>query len=137
MNGEPPRSVVAEVLHLTWPAVLTSLLQTVVFLTDRIMLGRHGAVDLASMQISGAVMWSVFSVFFGTLVGTVALVARRVGAGELARARVVARAALQLAGLLGLGVAVLGSAGAGLIAAVMAPEGTGGPEIEAAARAYM
>ncbi|WP_205633185.1 MATE family efflux transporter, partial [Enhygromyxa salina] len=81
--GSSPRSPVAEVLRLTGPAVLTSLLQTLAFLADRVMLARHGAISLGSMQISGTVMWSVFSVFFGALIGTVALISRRVGAGEL------------------------------------------------------
>lgn len=136
---EPGGSVLAEVLRLAWPAVLTSLLQTVVFLADRIMLGRHGAVSLASMQISGAVLWSAFSVFFGAMIGTVALVARRVGAGERDAARGSARTALRLAMVVGLGLAVLGSLGAGWIAGAMAPPGEGAEAlaIEAAAGEYM
>lgn len=114
-------SAVAEVLRLTGPAVLTSLLQTLAFLADRIMLARHSEVALGSMQISGAIMWSVFSVFFGAMVGTVALISRRVGAGELERARVIARAALRVAGVIGLAVGVAGSLSAHLIAEAMAP----------------
>lgn len=127
-------SAVAEVLRLTGPAVLTSLLQTMAFLADRIMLARHSEVALGSMQISGAIMWSVFSVFFGSMVGTVALVARRVGAGELERARVVARTALRLAGVIGLAVGLAGSLAAGVIAQAMAPNE---PEIASTAADYM
>lgn len=126
---------IREVLRLTGPAVLTSLLQTLAFLADRIMLGRHSAVSLASMQISGTVMWSVYSVFFGALVGTVAMVARRVGAGELERAQVVARTALRLAALLGLIVGVIGSVAAPWIAAAMAPDGA--TQVALAATDYM
>lgn len=117
--------------------MLTSLLQTLAFLADRIMLGRHGAVSLASMQISGTVMWSAFSVFFGAMIGTVALVARRVGAGELEQARVVARAALRLAAVIGLLVGVAGSLGAELIARAMAPDEPGAASIIAASTGYM
>lgn len=131
--GDPTRVV----LRLTGPAVLTSVLQTLAFLADRIMLGRHGAVSLASMQISGTVMWSSFSVFFGAMVGTVALVARRVGAGELEQARVVARAALRLALVLGSLVGVAGSLGAGLIARAMAPDEPAAASIIDAATGYM
>jgi putative MATE family efflux protein len=130
---DPTRAV----LRLTGPAVLTSLLQTFAFLADRIMLGRHGAVSLASMQISGTVMWSAFSVFFGAMIGTVALVARRVGAGELEQARVVARAALRLAAVLGLFVGLVGSVGAGAIARAMAPDGPAAAAIIDAATDYM
>jgi putative MATE family efflux protein len=125
---------VAEVLRLTGPAVLTSLLQTMAFLADRIMLARHSEVALGSMQISGSIMWSAFSVFFGAMVGTVALIARRVGAGELERARVVARTALRLAALIGLVVGLVGSLAAGLIAHSMAPDE---PEIASTSADYM
>jgi putative MATE family efflux protein len=131
--SDPTRAV----LRLTGPAVLTSLLQTLAFLADRIMLGRHGAVSLASMQISGTVMWSAYSVFFGAMIGTVALVARRVGAGELEQARVVARSALRLAAVLGLFVGVLGSVGARSIARAMAPDEPEADAIVEAATNYM
>jgi MATE family multidrug resistance protein len=132
LPGAP--SAVGEVLRLTGPAVLTSLLQTMAFLADRIMLARHSEVALGSMQISGAVMWSVFSVFFGAMVGTVALIARRVGAGQLERARVIARTALRLAGAIGLVVGLAGSLAAGFIAQSMAPNE---PAIASTATDYM
>lgn len=135
--GLRPTDPTRVVLRLTGPAVLTSLLQTLAFLADRIMLGRHGAVSLASMQISGTVMWSSFSVFFGAMIGTVALVARRVGAGELEQARVVARAALRLAAALGLLVGVVGSLGAPVIATAMAPDEPAAAAIIDAATGYM
>lgn len=125
------------VLRLTGPAVLTSLLQTFAYLADRIMLGQHSAVSLASMQISGTVMWSSFSVFFGAMIGTVALIARRVGAGELEHARVVARTALRLAAVLGLFVGVLGSLAAPAIARAMAPDDPQADAIIEAATSYM
>jgi putative MATE family efflux protein len=127
-------SAVAEVLRLTGPAVLTSLMQTMAFLADRIMLARHSEVSLGSMQISGSIMWSVFSVFFGAMVGTIALIARRVGAGELERARVVARTALRLAAIIGLVVGLVGSVTADLIAQAMAPNE---PAIASTAADYM
>jgi putative MATE family efflux protein len=127
-------SAVAEVLRLTGPAVLTSLLQTMAYLADRIMLARHSEVALGSMQISGAIMWSAFSVFFGAMVGTVALIARRVGAGELERARVVARTALRLAAVIGSVVGLAGSLAASFIAQSMAPNE---PAIASAATEYM
>ncbi len=128
-------AVMREVLRLTGPAVLTSLLQTVVFLADRVMLGRHGEASLASMQISGPVLWSVFSIFFGSLAGTVAMIARNIGAGDHGRASAIARTVLRLSALLGLAVGVLGCFGAGLIAELMTPADT--PEISALATDYM
>ena len=133
MSKEDPRATIrSEVLRLTGPAVLTSLLQTLAFLADRIMLGRHGEVSLGSLQISGTILWSVFSLFFGALVGTVALVARRVGEGEHERAAIIARAAYGLAALVGLVVAAVGVLGARTIAGLMAPPESAEAIIEAA-----
>ncbi len=115
--------------------MLTSLLQTVVFLTDRVMIGRYSETALASMQISGPVLWSVFAVFFGSMIGAVALIARSVGAGDLVRANAVARTLLRFAAMLGLGVGLLGMVGAGWIADAMAPAEN--PEIRALATEYM
>jgi putative MATE family efflux protein len=111
-----------EVVRLAWPAILSSLLQTAVFLADRLMLGRYGQEALASMQVQGPVMWSVFSVFMGTLVGTVALVARSVGAGDRPRAVSVARASLRMAAGIGVAVGLVGAAGADLVALALGPE---------------
>lgn len=130
-----PRSVAREVLRLTGPAVLTSLLQTVVFLADRVMLGRYSETALASMQISGPVLWSVFSIFFGSMIGAIALIARSVGAGDHVRASAVARTLLRLAAMLGLAVGLAGMLGAGWIADIMAPDES--PEITALATEYM
>lgn len=114
---------------------MTGLLQTVVFLADRVMLGRYGEDSLASMQISGPVLWSVFSVFFGSMVGAVAMIARKVGAGDHARASEIARTLLRFAGVLGCGVALFGVASSGAIAAWMAPPDR--PAIDALAHEYM
>ena len=67
------------VVRLAWPAILTSLLRTAVYLADSIMLGQHDRDALASMQVQGPVMWSLFSIFMGVTVGTVALVSRSIG----------------------------------------------------------
>jgi putative MATE family efflux protein len=115
--------------------VLTSLLQTVVFLADRVMLGRYSETALASMQISGPVLWSVFSIFFGSMIGAVALVARSVGAKDDDRANEIGRTLLRLAMVIGLAVALLGMPAAGLIADAMAPADS--VELSAMATEYM
>ncbi len=104
------RSLGREILWLAWPAVLTSLLETAVFLADRVMLGRYSEDALASMQVQGPVLWSLEMVFMGTIVGTVALVSRSVGARDFRRAEAAARAALRsslIAGVVAGGACVL------------------------------
>lgn len=90
-----------EVRRLALPAILHSLLQTLVFVVDRIMLGQHGEASLAAMQLGGALEWSVWSVFAAFEVGTIARVGRHVGAREPALARRAALISLALAGSIG------------------------------------
>lgn len=90
-----------EVRALALPAILHSLLQTLVFVVDRIMLGAHGEASLAAMQLGGALEWSVWSVFAAFEVGTIARVGRHVGAKEPALARRAAVISIGLAAVIG------------------------------------
>lgn len=91
-----------EVRRLALPAILHSLLQTLVFVVDRIMLGRHSETSLAAMQIGGALEWSIWSVFSAFEVGTIARIGRHVGAGDRGRARRALILSLGMAVALGL-----------------------------------
>ncbi len=79
-------------------------------------------------------MWSVFGVFGGLLVGTVPLVARATGAGDLPRAREVARAALLLSTLLATIVMLGGYATIEPVVAWLGPEN---PAVAALSRDYL
>jgi MATE family multidrug resistance protein len=91
------------------PAIGSSLLQTMVFVVDRAMLGHHAESSLAAMQVAGPIEWSLWSVFMAFEVGTIARVGRHVGAKDRLRAR--------RALLLSLGFAVL----AGVVVALVWP----------------
>lgn len=124
----------AEVLRLAWPAILTGLLGTAVFLCDRLMLARYDQQALASMQLQGPLLWSISSVFMATCTGAVALVARSVGAGDLDRARAVARATLRIAAVLGVVIAVLAIALLDPLVVVFGPED---PALRAMSASYL
>jgi putative MATE family efflux protein len=83
-----------EVRRLALPAIVTSLLQTMVFVVDRIMLGHHSSASLAAMQIGGLLEWSAFALFLSFEVGILARVGFQVGAREFSRARAAAIASL-------------------------------------------
>jgi hypothetical protein len=99
-------SLAREVRRIAVPAILSSLLQTMVYVVDRAMLGHYAESSLAAMQVAGPLEWSLWSVFSAFEVGTIARVGRHVGAKDRARAR---RAAL-----LSMGVAAV--AGSALVA---------------------
>lgn len=121
-------------LRLAWPAILTGLLATAVFLGDRLMLARYDQQALASMQLQGPLLWSISSVFMASCMGSVALVARSVGAGDLDRARAVARAALRIAAILGVVIAVLAIVLLDPLVVTFGPEE---PELRAMSASYL
>jgi MATE family multidrug resistance protein len=95
-----------EVRNLAVPAILSSLLVTLVLVVDRAMLGHHGEASLAAMQIAGPVEWSAWGIFSAFQVGTMARVGRHVGAGDLESARRAAKVSLALAVFAGVLVAL-------------------------------
>jgi multidrug resistance protein, MATE family len=95
-----------EVRGLAVPAILSSLLVTLVLIVDRAMLGHHGEASLAAMQIAGPIEWSVWGVFSAFQVGTIARVGRHVGAGDLTLARRATKVSVAMAALAGFAVAV-------------------------------
>jgi len=129
------RDEAARVARLAAPAVAQSLLQTMVFLVDRVMLGRHGETALASMQAAGPLLWSLQSGFGAFSAGTVAVVGRSVGANDRAGAASALRGSVLLSVAIGVAVGALGLAGVDVILHAMAREA--GPAVLASARSYL
>lgn len=77
----------SDILGLAWPAVLDNLLHTLTTTVDMIMVGRLGAVALASVGLGGQVLFIFQSLMIAVTVGTVALVARSVGERDTEKAR--------------------------------------------------
>ncbi len=101
-----PASVRRRVLSLAWPAVIEQLLNMSVGLADTYIVGHLGAAQLAAVGLSMqtlAVFWAVFGAIG---VGSTALVARHVGAGEIQEANRVAQQSVLLALLTGAVAAV-------------------------------
>ena len=118
------RDLMREVARLAWPAILQGLVVTVVFFTDRMMLGWYSDETLGSMQVSGPVLWSCFSVFGAYAAGVMAVVGRSVGAGDADRAHRTVSTVLAFGLVVGLLVGVMGMLGRPLFAELLAS----GPE---------
>lgn len=122
-------------LAMALPAVAQSLLQTLVFLVDRVMLGRHSAVALASMQVAGPLVWTLHSVFGSFSSGTVAVVGRAVGAGDRGAASGALKGSLVLA--VGLGALVGSGAYAAMDPLLTFLGGEAGPAVLHEARGFL
>jgi MATE family multidrug resistance protein len=111
--------LVKEVAHLTWPVILQGVLTTVVFFTDRLLLGTYSDEALGSMQISGPVLWSMTSILVAFATGSMAIIGRSVGAKDVDRARDTLMTSLYLAVTIGLLMTWLGLSSMESIAALM------------------
>ena len=71
-----------QIFELAWPAILGNLLQTIVSMVDLVMVGRLGAVAVASVGLGGQMLWFSHALMVSVSVGTTALVARFIGAQQ-------------------------------------------------------
>ncbi len=130
------RSLLAQTLRLAWPAALQGLVLTVLFFTDRVLLGQYSADALASLQASGALLWSIAQVFTVFTVGTVAVAGRAHGAGARGEVAAIGRAVLLFAVALGLVIGGGGTLARHLLVDWVAGETASG-EVRALAATYM
>ena len=96
MEGEPPswtattsvsvpeqRSELTRVIWaLAWPVILTFLLESLVGLIDMLMVGRLGATAVAAVGVGTQILSGVSVAMTAVGTGTLALVARHIGARE-------------------------------------------------------
>lgn len=81
-NGSDAR----QILRLAVPAFLTLVVEPLFLLTDSAIVGHLGTVPLAALGVASAVLLTAAGVFIFLAYATTSVVARRIGAGEHARA---------------------------------------------------
>ncbi len=124
-------------LRLAVPAMLHGLVVTVVFFTDRLILGQYSDTAIGSMGISGPVLWSVFSVFGAFTPGIVATVGRAVGAERFDDAAAIARGCMAFAALTGAIVGFVGFISSPVIAGAIVGDDPSDLEVARQAATYM
>lgn len=73
--------------NLAWPVIVTFLFESMVGLVDTLMVGRLGAAAVAAVGVGAQVLSGVSVAMTAVGTGTLALVARHIGAGEPDEAR--------------------------------------------------
>jgi putative MATE family efflux protein len=71
---------------LAWPVIFAFSIESVVGLCDALMVGRLGATAVAAVGVGVQILSAVNAALFAVGTGTLAVVARHVGAGERAQA---------------------------------------------------
>ncbi len=101
-DGAPPAEIRRAVLDLAWPAVIEYALTTLIGVANMVMVGRVGASAVAAVGICNQPLLLAQGVFQALTVGSTAVVARHVGAGELQEASEAGRQSVVLTLSLGL-----------------------------------
>lgn len=94
-------SLVQAVMRLAAPMLASAVLQNVQSLIDLFWVGRLGPTAVAAVAMSGTILMVLFPMLMGLSTGTVALVARAVGAGRHDEAGAAAGQSLLLSILVG------------------------------------
>lgn len=89
------------IMTLAVPMLIGAVLQNVQSLIDLFWVGRLGSHAVASVAMSGTILMVLFPMLMGISTGTIALVARAVGAGQTDEAAAAAGQSLMLALVLG------------------------------------
>ncbi|MCJ2531363.1 MAG: MATE family efflux transporter [Candidatus Thermoplasmatota archaeon] len=130
-NGTTRRTILA----LAWPVILANLFQTLTTTVDLLMVGRlpDPAVALAAVGFGGQMVFFTFTIMISITSGTVALIARYVGAKEPEKAGEVLGQSLLLGLILSLPVVLVGFVFGDAIVALFGAD----PEVVAAGGTYI
>lgn len=99
------------VFNLAWPVMVSNLLQTLTTTVDLIMVGSLGAeapAAVAAVGFGGQFIFLFFSVMISVSAGTIALVARAIGARDLEEANHVLKQSLVLGAILSIPLTLVG-----------------------------
>jgi len=96
-------SIKKNIMILAWPAIIEMLMATLVQFVDTAMVSSLGPVGIAAVAINMSPMWLLNGMFMGLSVGTTALVARHIGAGEPKEAAYITRQSM-IIGVIGAAV---------------------------------
>ncbi|MFO7941216.1 MAG: MATE family efflux transporter [Bacillota bacterium] len=95
------------IFNLAWPAITEMLLMTITQIIDMLMVGRLGAAAIAAVGIANQPSFFIMAVFQALAVGTTAIVARMIGAGDESSAGAVLRQSVLLALVMGVAASIL------------------------------
>ncbi|MCO7126997.1 MATE family efflux transporter [Sporolactobacillus shoreicorticis] len=85
------RKKILKVLTLALPAMIESLLQTVVGFVDTLFVARLGLVEVTAVGVANTLLAVYIAVFMAIGIGTSSIIAKHIGAGDADRAREAAR----------------------------------------------
>lgn len=101
-------SIIRNLLMLSWPIITLNILWTINMLLELVWVGKIGAASIAGVGVAGFVVTLVMTVKSGITTGERAMVARFVGAGDVAAASHIAGQAFVISAAYGVFSAAIG-----------------------------
>jgi putative MATE family efflux protein len=101
-------SILHAIVYLAGPLMVMAILHSTQSLIDMFWVGKLGAASIAAVAMSGTIMMILFTIIAGVATGTLALVARYIGAKEPERADAVATQSIYLGLILATVAVVMG-----------------------------
>jgi len=126
-------SITKNLLQLSWPIVISQSLNMIGPTIDMIWVGKLGAAPIAGVGVAGTVVMFMTSAIMGLAIGTRAMIARFIGAGDTTGANHVARQAFVISAMFAALMITIGISLAEPILALMGVE----PEVVAEGAVYM
>ena len=99
-------SIPQAIIKLALPLMFSMLLQNVLGLVDMYYVGKLGKLQLAAVTMSSLLMRFIYTFVLGASIGTVALVSRFYGSGDIKNAKEAGKQSIFLGGILFLFLAV-------------------------------
>ena len=100
--------ILSKIISLAGPLMIIAVLQTTQSLIDMFWVGKLGASSIAAVAMSGTIIMVLFAIIAGVSTGTLALVARYVGAKDSEKANAVATQSIYIAIIMATPVVVIG-----------------------------
>jgi putative MATE family efflux protein len=107
-NPGKPISIRRDVVNLSLPVLLSSLMQRLVSIVDIFLVGGVGAAAIAAVGLGQLLVFVVMTVFWGLSTGTTVVIAQLWGAGRQRDARRAAFAALLVCGVMAFAASAIG-----------------------------
>lgn len=102
VENRTSKEKVLAILILAIPAMIENILQTVVGFVDTLFVAKLGLVEVTAVGIANAVLAVYIAIFMALGVGTSSLIARNIGAGNMEKAKAVAKQSTFIAIIVGL-----------------------------------
>jgi putative MATE family efflux protein len=113
-KGPPARhdltqgSIVKNLIRLSWPILVTQLLMTLGPTIDTIWVGKLGGTAIAAVGVAGTAVMLAMGLMMGFTMGTLALMARAIGAKDSLLANRVAQQSIVLSAVFAILIALIG-----------------------------